>query len=47
MRTGSRGLWVHILAEFAAALHAEIRLGRGDHGRGLFWKIHLPVWTET
>ena len=47
VRTGSRGLGLHIVAEIAVALHAGIRLDRGDNGRGLVWTIHLPAWPAT
>jgi two-component system, OmpR family, sensor histidine kinase TctE len=43
IRTGTRGLGVHIVAEIAQALRIDLRLERGDNGLGLAWIIGLPT----
>jgi two-component system sensor histidine kinase TctE len=42
MRQGSRGLGLHIVAEIARALGAELQLGRGPNNRGLAVLVTLP-----
>lgn len=42
-RTGTRSLGLHIVAEIARAIRADIRLGRGDGDRGLVWTVTLPA----
>ena len=41
VRTGTRGLGLHIVAEIARALHAQVRLTRGADDRGLIWSVTL------
>lgn len=43
VRTGTRGLGLHIVSEIAAALQADLRLERGESGLGLAWSIRLPT----
>jgi signal transduction histidine kinase len=43
MRSGTRGLGLHIVAEIAQALGAELRLERGANGSGLAVRITLPM----
>lgn len=43
VRTRTRGLGLHIVAEIARALQAEVTLDRGDGGRGLVWSVRLAV----
>jgi two-component system sensor histidine kinase TctE len=43
MRSGTRGLGLHIVAEIARALGARVGLERGLHGRGLAVRVTLPV----
>jgi signal transduction histidine kinase len=43
VRTGTRGLGLHIVGEIAKALQADIRLDRGEGGPGLVWSIRLPA----
>jgi two-component system sensor histidine kinase TctE len=43
MRSGTRGLGLHIVAEIAQALGAALRLERGPGGRGLSVRVKLPV----
>ena len=42
VRMGTRGLGLHIVAEIAHALRAEVRLGRGRDGRGISVSVTLP-----
>lgn len=46
VRTGTRGLGLHIVGEIAAALRADIGLARGEDGRGLVWAVSLPVQAQ-
>lgn len=41
VRTRTRGLGLHIVAEIAQALQADIALDRGEDGRGLVWSVRL------
>jgi two-component system sensor histidine kinase TctE len=43
MRSGTRGLGLHIVAEIARALRADLDLDRGPEGRGLAVTVTLPV----
>lgn len=43
MRSGTRGLGLHIVAEIAGALHADLALDRGPGGRGLAVTVTLKV----
>ena len=43
VRTGSRGLGLHIVAEIAVALQARIHLDRAKGDRGLAWTVTLPT----
>ncbi len=43
VRTGTRGLGLHIVSEIAQALQVELRLERGQSGGGLAWFVGLPV----
>lgn len=43
MRSGTRGLGLHIVAEIARALRAGLDLDRGPEGRGLAVTVTLPV----
>lgn len=43
MRSGTRGLGLHIVAEIAEALGAALRLEHGPDGRGLSVRVTLPV----
>ncbi|WP_333814556.1 sensor histidine kinase [Tabrizicola sp.] len=43
VRTRTRGLGLHIVAEIAHALQAEIALDRGETGRGLVWTVRLAA----
>lgn len=47
VRTGARGLGLHIVAEIAQALRAELKLERGEKGVGLAWSICLPCRPGT
>lgn len=47
MRSGTRGLGLHIVAEIAAALRAEARLDPGPGGRGLAVTLRLPREGEV
>lgn len=42
VRTGTRGLGLHIVAEIALALRATVTLERGANGQGLAWSVTLP-----
>jgi signal transduction histidine kinase len=42
VRTGTRGLGLHIVAEIALALRATVTLERGANGQGLVWSVSLP-----
>lgn len=42
VRAGTRGLGLHIVAEIARALQAEVRLDPGPDGRGLAIAVTLP-----
>ena len=42
-RTGTRGLGLHIVAEIARALRADMQLERGENGQGLAWSVRLPA----
>ncbi len=42
-RTGTRGLGLHIVAEIARALSAQVQLDRGPDGRGLAATVTLPA----
>jgi two-component system, OmpR family, sensor histidine kinase TctE len=42
-RTGTRGLGLHIVAEIAHALQAEVQLDRGPDGRGTDVSVILPA----
>jgi two-component system sensor histidine kinase TctE len=42
-RAGTRGLGVHIVAEIARALRAQVGLDRGPGGQGLVWTVMLPA----
>ncbi len=43
MRSGTRGLGLHIVAEIAQALGAEIALDRRPQGQGLSLRVTLPI----
>jgi len=43
MRSGTRGLGLHIVAEIARALGADLALDHGPEGRGLAVTVMLPV----
>lgn len=43
VRTGTRGLGLHIVSEIAEALQADLHLERGENGQGLAWTIGLPI----
>lgn len=43
MRSGTRGLGLHIVAEIARALTADLALDRGPDGRGLAVTVTLPM----
>jgi signal transduction histidine kinase len=43
MRSGTRGLGLHIVAEIARALRADLDLDRGPEGSGLAVTVTLPV----
>lgn len=43
VRTGTRGLGLHIVAEIARALKVDLELERGQDGVGLEWRIGLPT----
>lgn len=45
VRTGTRGLGLHIVAEIALALRASVALERGANGQGLVWSVTLPGGT--
>lgn len=42
MRSGTRGLGLHIVAEIARALGADLTLDRGPDNRGLSFRVTLP-----
>ena len=46
VRTGTRGLGLHIVAEIALALRASVRLERGPQGQGLAWSVTLPGMVD-
>ena len=43
VRTGTRGLGLHIVTEIAHALKVDLRLERGENGAGLAWSIGIPT----
>ncbi|MBN8630160.1 MAG: ATP-binding protein [Rhodobacterales bacterium] len=43
MRSGTRGLGLHIVAEIARALQAGLELHEGAQGKGLAVTVTLPV----
>lgn len=43
VRMGTRGLGLHIVAEIAHALQADVHLTKGPEGRGLAISVTLPV----
>jgi two-component system, OmpR family, sensor histidine kinase TctE len=43
VRTGTRGLGLHIVSEIAQALQADLDLERGESGAGLAWSVRLPA----
>jgi len=43
MRSGTRGLGLHIVAEIARALRAGVDIDHGSEGRGLAVTVTLPV----
>jgi two-component system sensor histidine kinase TctE len=43
VRTGTRGLGLHIVTEIAQALKVDLRLERGEGGVGLAWSVRIPT----
>jgi two-component system, OmpR family, sensor histidine kinase TctE len=43
VRTGTRGLGLHIVTEIAQALKVDLRLERGEAGAGLAWSVRIPT----
>ena len=43
VRTGTRGLGLHIVSEIAQALRIDLHLKRGETGGGLTWTIGIPA----
>lgn len=43
VRTGTRGLGLHIVTEIAQALKVDLRLERGENGVGLAWLVNIPT----
>jgi two-component system, OmpR family, sensor histidine kinase TctE len=43
VRTGTRGLGLHIVSEIAQALQSDLDLERGDSGAGLAWSLRLQT----
>ena len=43
VRTGTRGLGLHIVSEIAEALRIDLHLERGETGEGLIWTVAIPT----